>query len=184
VVYDAGGTTALSTFLAPQAYSFALSKDGRYVYIAGIVLLFPQPAWYGLLRVDLNKIPSGQLAPACLASGADYTRIAASPGEIMMMSGSGLGPQTGASFTLRNGRVPADLAGISITEMQARPMLHTDAGELYRALVHAYIGHGSRVCASRQSNFMPGYDSGDLGSGSVLHGGNSPHRECGRRLDQ
>src|SRR6266404_142675 len=115
VVYDAGGTTALSTFLAPQAYASAVSNDGRYVYIAGGVSLFPQAAWYGLLRVDLNKIPSGQLAPACLASGADYTRIAASPGEIMMMAGSGLGPQTGVSFTLQNGLVPADLAGTSIT---------------------------------------------------------------------
>jgi uncharacterized protein (TIGR03437 family) len=37
------------------------------------------------------------------------------PGEIMTIYGSGIGPQPGLSFALVNGRVPTELAGISVT---------------------------------------------------------------------
>jgi uncharacterized protein (TIGR03437 family) len=122
VVYSPDGTLQYSSVFSGDATTIALSNDAKYLYVWGRQRRFgdysypPLENWNGIQRLDLSRIPaSNQLSASCLAHGATYVSKAISPGEIMTIYGSSLGPQTGALFTLANSVVPPELAGTTVT---------------------------------------------------------------------
>lgn len=109
------GSVTYSGFTSLMFKSMIVAGGGRYVYGTASLLrplLLPQ----GVFRLDTQQIPAtARLSPACLAHGASYLSGPVTPGEIMTIYGSGIGPEKGLSFGLVNGRVPTDLAGVGVT---------------------------------------------------------------------
>ena len=57
--------------------------------------------------------PPGMLV-GCLVDAASFTSSAPTPGQIVTLFGSGLGPEGGVAFELDGGRVPTSLAGVRV----------------------------------------------------------------------
>ena len=64
-----------------------------------------------------------------ITDAANFSRSAVSPGEIVVIYGSNLGPATLTSSTLFQNRLPSNLAGTSVSFNQyAAPIIYTSAG--------------------------------------------------------
>jgi uncharacterized protein (TIGR03437 family) len=107
VMVSLRGTVSYSGFTTVDFRAMAVSLDGRYLYA---------PSSPVIARLDMQQIPTtAHFSPSCLANGASYNLGRVAPGGLMTIYGSGIGPQTGVSFALVNGRVPNELAGVSVT---------------------------------------------------------------------
>ncbi len=117
VVFNADGTLRYSSMFNADGYTFALSNGERYLYVNGAQEdANATLSWSGVFRADLSRIPTtDRLNPSCLAHGATYAAAPASPGAIMTIYGSNLGPLAGVSFALVNNLVPTELAGTTVT---------------------------------------------------------------------
>jgi len=75
--------------------------------------------------------PNGVFA-GCIADGASFSGIDIfSPGEIITIFGSGLGPAKGIPFQLDNGRVPTTLGGTRVlVNGQPAPLLYSSYGQV------------------------------------------------------
>ena len=106
------GNIKFASYLVLSSLSYVLSPDGRYLYGEGKI----SDLFQGPVRLDLTKIPTeDRLSPACIGHGAILGSTPLSPGAIMSLFGSSLGPADGVSFTLVDGKVPAELSGTKIT---------------------------------------------------------------------
>lgn len=67
-----------------------------------------------LLRLIENQAPSAPYA-GCVLDAAQFTsNRPLTPGELVSIFGTGLGPKTGVSFQLENDRLPRELAGTQV----------------------------------------------------------------------
>ncbi|MDX2150663.1 MAG: SBBP repeat-containing protein [Bryobacteraceae bacterium] len=121
----ADGTTRLSSFIHFSARGVVYSPvDGRY-YAVGWQ---SNGSWLGVVRVNPAAAPERAVAASCLAHGATFASTPVSPGALMTLFGSGMGPRDGAVFELQEGRVPLEVAGTKVTvDGIAAPLLY--AGE-------------------------------------------------------
>jgi uncharacterized protein (TIGR03437 family) len=132
VIFRPDGELSLSSYFGASFAASALSPDGQYIYAMASQEAYLQTvnpidgskglgglAWSGLQRLDLTRIPQApRVAPACLANAATYLDAAVSPGGLMTVYGSNLGPQAGESSG--TGNVPTELSGTRVT-VDGRP---------------------------------------------------------------
>jgi uncharacterized protein (TIGR03437 family) len=137
----------------------AISPDGRFLYASGARQLFgQQPEDYivgvrqEVLRLNLSRIGAGgSVAPGCLAHGATYASSPSSPGAIMTIYGSNLGPALGSAFTVRDGGVPKELAGTRVTvDGVPSPVLYAQDSQLNFVVPWSAKTSGAvHICVSR-----------------------------------
>jgi uncharacterized protein (TIGR03437 family) len=83
----------------------------------------------------------------CVVNAAAYSeQNTLSPGEIVTIFGSGMGPRNGVSFQLENGRVPAALAGTRVlVDGQPIPILYASYWQVNAIIpYHLPVGRFSR----------------------------------------
>jgi uncharacterized protein (TIGR03437 family) len=133
-VVAANGAMTFSTFLGGTYFDqiSAAAASGQQVYLAGITGSkdFPvtpgaiQPVYGGFNSdgfaavIDLGHVYTGgpRIDPVCVQNGAALQSEAISPGEIVSIFGSGLGPSIGVGAQLDNqGAVSKNLAGVTVT---------------------------------------------------------------------
>jgi uncharacterized protein (TIGR03437 family) len=155
---NADGTLFHSTMLSVPFERTATSPSGTYLYALGTRSIYTSERvnfQNSLARLDLARVATtNRLAPSCLAHGATYTQGAVSPGEIMTIYGSNLGPNAGVAFALQNQRVPTELAGTSVTvDGTPAPILYVQDTQVnFVAPWSARTSGVARVCISRNSD--------------------------------
>jgi len=168
-VLGADGTTIHSTLTPTEVEAAALSPDGTKIYAVGTQVLrdsaFHTSTWRGMIRFDLARLPStNHVAPSCVAHGALYgmTRPV-SPGAIMTIYGSNLGPLDGTVFALDDNRAPKELAGTTVTvDGIPAPILYSQDTQINFIVPWAMrIGAVLPICVTR------GADTGCLAAGTA-----------------
>lgn len=159
------GEMVHSTFMGGPAFTsaqaVALDATGRII-IAGSTgdSQFPGSreiaacglgrAW--ILKLDPDRLPTGRVAPACLVHGATFNYAPISPGSIMTVFGSNLGPSSGLVAQPVSGRYVPDLSGTQVTvDGVSAAMLYASDTQI-NFVVPWDIREGSqrrRVCVSR-----------------------------------
>ncbi len=169
VIVDPSGNLKYASFVYYGAFGVS---GNRYLYALGgdpdviTASQVPRPTLY---RVDLQRIPAGKLvAPSCIANAASYGAGPATPGELMTIYGSGLGPDAGESFQVVNGRAPTTLAGTSVTvDGTAAPILYTQDKQINFIVPWGLRTQGTvQVCVTRgpKTSCLDSYvDSASLG---------------------
>ena len=135
LVIGPAGETRYATYISEtidgfSPRSFSSGSDLLYA-LADATLVQEGTHWKGIVRLNPDEIPGDHISAACLsqAGTTGITRI--TPGTIMILIGSGLGPQDGASYVLQDGRVPFTLAGTSVTvDGKPVPILYTQDGQV------------------------------------------------------
>jgi len=126
------GETRYATYMAEQVILLpekSISTGNRLYALAEANLTPGAVHWEGIVAVNSDEIPRDHISAACLAGPTGSTPI--TPGTIMVLVGSGLGPQEGSSYVLQNGRVPFTLAGTSVTvDGKPVPILYTQDGQV------------------------------------------------------
>jgi len=131
MVLEPDGTLLHSTFFAPRVPAASYSSVNGRIYAGAIRTEFTNPgtAWLGLIRFDPSLVPVNEVAPSCLVHSATFATVPVSPGTIMAIYGSNLGPGSflgdyteGAFVTAldQNGKFPFLLGGTSVT-VDGRP---------------------------------------------------------------
>ncbi len=127
LVLDPSGNVLHSTFTAAVVSQAAVAPGNGRIYAAVSETLFTTPqwtSWKGLIRINQELIPTDKASPACVVHGASFNPVRVSPGAIMTIFGTHIGPNTFTSFTLPGGVVEKVLGGASVTvEGKAAPML-------------------------------------------------------------
>jgi uncharacterized protein (TIGR03437 family) len=105
--------TPVATLL-PGTYSTSIA-----IYADNQSIIFPVKIMHTGAPVTVTAI----------TDAANFSKGAVSPGEIVVIFGSNLGPATLTSFTLLQNRLPTSLAGTSVTFNQyPAPIIYTSAG--------------------------------------------------------
>lgn len=127
IVLDPAGNVIHATFTAAVVAQAAVAPGNGRIYAAASETLFTTPtwtSWRGLIRINQELIPTDKASPSCVVHGASFNPVRVSPGAIMTIFGTHLGPNTFTSFTLPGGVVEKVLGGASVTvEGKAAPML-------------------------------------------------------------
>jgi uncharacterized protein (TIGR03437 family) len=107
-------------------------SDGRAYALAQVFLPNgPNNRWQGIVRFDANNLPSAHTLAGCLVHSATLLVAPIAPGTIMTLFGEQMGPETGTSFALQDGRVPFNIAGASVTvDGKPAPVLYAQAGQI------------------------------------------------------
>ncbi len=130
VVLDTAGAILHSSFTPMQvSYTATASSNGR-IYLAVTETLFstPRTTWSGIVRLNPDLIPADKASPSCVVHAASFNPVRMSPGALMSIFGSNLGPVTGEIFKLSGpgNTVETTLGGTSVTvDGKAAPLLFT-----------------------------------------------------------
>jgi uncharacterized protein (TIGR03437 family) len=114
----------------------AIAPNNGRIYAAVNETLFTTPRfsnWSGVVRFNQELVPPPAFTPACLLHGGLFNSVPLSPGALMTIKGSGLGPATGVlgGFDPTTNRFPVTLGGVSITvEGKPAPMVYSSASQL------------------------------------------------------
>jgi uncharacterized protein (TIGR03437 family) len=123
-VFDGTGTILQSTYLQVPPYPI-----GLFVRPDSTVDLFGG----SLSMTHLAQNQAAQTVQlACVGNAASYNDTAISPGEIVSLFGSGLGPAAGAPAWLdAAGRFPTEVANVEVTfNGEPRPLLYVQDGQI------------------------------------------------------
>jgi uncharacterized protein (TIGR03437 family) len=127
MVLDPNGNVLHATFTPVVVSQAAVAPTNGRIYTAASQTLFTTPArlkWLGIVRFNQELIPVDKVSPSCVVHGATFNAVRLSPGAIMTIFGSHLGPNTFTSFTLPGGVVEKVLGGTSVTvDGKPAPML-------------------------------------------------------------
>jgi uncharacterized protein (TIGR03437 family) len=118
VILDTDGSLLHSTFFSTAVRQVAVAPSNGRIYGAGIQTIWttPRATWRGIVRFNQDLIPPTRTSPSCVVHGATFTVVPLSPGAIMTVFGSHLGPAAGTVFSLdQNGRVGTSLGGVTMT---------------------------------------------------------------------
>jgi uncharacterized protein (TIGR03437 family) len=131
------GDIRYATFMAEQIPRYlpiiASAGDDRAYSLGEAFLTLDgrTTRWQGILRFDVDHLPSAHIAAGCLVNAASLLVAPIAPGTIMTLFGEQMGPETGTSFALQDGHVPFNIAGASITvDGKPAPVLYTQAGQI------------------------------------------------------
>jgi uncharacterized protein (TIGR03437 family) len=123
-VFDGNGTILQSTYLQGPS-----SPLGLFVHPDSTVDLFSG----SLYVTHLAQNPAAQTVQlACIGNAASYDDTAISPGEIVSLFGSGLGPAAGTPAWLdAAGRFPTEVANVKVTfNGEPSPLLYVQDGQI------------------------------------------------------
>ncbi len=110
-IFDPGGEVRMASFLnLPQGPPVSRGPWRRFYSIEWDPLYEDQ----NIFQWPLETSPT-RLTAACLVHTATFESVYASPGALMSVLGSGLGPLQSQMFLLEDGRVPTQLAGVQVT---------------------------------------------------------------------
>ena len=115
------------------------------------------------------------VAPSILAAGinaASYVGGSVSPGEIVVIFGSGLGPDTlvGPQLDTR-GYVSSSLAGTQVLfDGVAAPIIYTQASQVSVVVPYEVIGRTQVQVVLSRPGFESGFDSGRSSDARHFHG--------------
>jgi len=118
MILDPSGNVLHATFTPMVVEQAAVAPSNGRIYAAANETLFTSPnrtAWVGVVRFNQDLIPADKVSPSCIVHGASFAPVRLSPGAIMTIFGSHLGPNTFTSFTLPGGIVEKVLGGTSVT---------------------------------------------------------------------
>lgn len=151
MVIDQDGQVLYATFTAediPFTHGLSISTgDGRpYALAQAFLADGPNNRWQGIVRFDVDQLPSAHIAAGCLVNAASLLVAPIAPGTIMTLFGEQMGPDTGTPFALQDGRVPFSLAGANITvDGKPAPMLYAQAGQINFIAPWSLRTDGTRV---------------------------------------
>lgn len=127
IVLDPNGVVLHATFTPTVVAQTAVAPTNGRIYTASSQTLFTTPSWttwVGVVRINQDLIPPDRASPACVVHGASFNAVRVSPGAIMTIFGTHIGPSTFTSFTLPGGLVEKVLGGASVTvDSKPAPML-------------------------------------------------------------
>lgn len=118
VILDTDGTLLHSTFISTAISPVTVAPTNGSIYGAGVQTIWntPRTTWRGIVRFNPNLIPETKVSPSCLVHAATFAVVPFSPGALMTVFGSHLGPAQGTVFSLdENGRVGTSLGGVSMS---------------------------------------------------------------------
>ena len=125
-----GGSTLLTTTVLGSNALLAVIPAAALTAPATLNIIVSNPAPGGDSMpspVTVGNLPVIQ----SIANVASYGAAAFSPGELVTIFGSNLGPNIPASMTMTNGFVDVALAGVSVTvDGQAAPMLYVSPNQV------------------------------------------------------
>ncbi|MEO5925389.1 MAG: hypothetical protein ABIR70_16330 [Bryobacteraceae bacterium] len=122
------GTVLHAGFTPMLVAQTAVAPTNGRIYLAVSETIFgtPRTTWNGVVRLNVEALPTAKASPSCVVHGASFNAVRVSPGAIMTIFGSNMGPTVGAQFALTgpNGTVETTLGGTSVTvDGKAAPML-------------------------------------------------------------
>ncbi len=128
LVLDPNGNLLHAAFTPMTVAQTAVAPTNGRVYLAVSETLFstPRTTWTGVVRLDTEALPTTKASPSCVVHGASFNAVRVSPGALMTIFGSNMGPTVGAQFALTgpNGTVETTLGGTSVTvDGKAAPLL-------------------------------------------------------------
>ncbi|HYL78712.1 MAG TPA: hypothetical protein VEU96_31265, partial [Bryobacteraceae bacterium] len=111
-ITPANGNTPAAISLSVNLAALALLAPGTY---AGTVVVSSASIPNGSQTINVSVVVNGAPPPVVISldNAASLTPGPVSPGEIVTFFGTGMGPVTGVSFTLVNGKLPTTLAGVT-----------------------------------------------------------------------
>lgn len=186
-VSPASGTTPATFTVSINPSS--LTTAGSY---SGTISVTGQGAANSPLSVGVTLTvtspPAGSLTK--ILNAASYLAAALSPGEIIYLGGTNIGPATGVSFSLTaSGAVPASLGGVQVVfDGLPAPMIYASsgqvnaivpfevAGRLSTNVVVSYNGVQSNTLVMQVAATAPGIFTVNLagtGQGAILNQNNS-----------
>lgn len=136
-----------------------------------------------LFTVTQQAVPPPAVTLSAVTNAADYAQGAVSPGEVVTLWGSNIGPIAGAKYTVTNGFLPTTLGGIQVLfDNVAAPLLFASAGQV-NAVVPFEVSGSTKVQVTYQgavSNILtlsveattPGIltlDGSGFGGGAILN---------------
>jgi uncharacterized protein (TIGR03437 family) len=133
LVLDAAGNILHASYTPMRVAQAVVAPTTGRVYAAVSETLFntPRTIWTGVVRLNIDTLPPDKVAPACVVHGGPLFAAPLSPGAVMTIFGSHLGPATGVSASLPGGLVEKTLGGTSITvDGKPAPMLYSRADQL------------------------------------------------------
>ena len=130
VVLDPAGTILHSSFTPMLVSQTATASSTGRIYLAVTETIFttPRTTWSGIVRLNPDLIPTDKASPSCVVHAASFNPVRMSPGALMSIFGSNLGPVTGEIFKLSGAgnTVETTLGGTSVTvDGKAAPLLFT-----------------------------------------------------------
>ena len=145
----ADGTTQYATFMADEIPRFlppSVSPGDGFPYALTQGFL-TGTRWQGIVRFNPGEFPADDhLFGGCLVNAASLAVSSVAPGTIMTIFGERMGPETGTSFALANGRVPFNLADTSVTvDGKPAPMLYAQGGQINFIAPWSLRTDGTRV---------------------------------------
>jgi uncharacterized protein (TIGR03437 family) len=194
-VTPGSGNTPGAISLAVNQAVLALLAPGTYT---GTVVVSAASIPNGSQAINVTVTVNGAPPPVVvtLDNAASLQPGAVSPGEIVTFFGSGMGPVSGVSFVLVNGKLPTTIAGVTVSfNGVAAPLLYVSssqinalvpyemAGQVAANVVVTYTNSSSTVFQARITDSAPAIFSasqGGNGQGAILNqnysgnGANSP----------
>ena len=162
---DGSGNVTFSTLLGGPGgtvlEAMALDPNGN-LYIAGVTTTpaqFPggpiidgSAGYEFVFEFDFSAAPHASTAPipTCLANSASLSYSPATPGMLATLFGSNLGPAKGVQFQLdSNGRVPAEIAGVSVTVGGLpAPVLYVQSSQINFVVPQQVNGSTTNLCVT------------------------------------
>lgn len=142
--FSPSGALAAATYFggpgAESVYEIAVAPNG-YVSVgagmaAGTFNLVPSTRndFVASLAIDNPAQPDGPcMSPLVLNAASYYSSVSSgiSPGELVTLQGSGLGPATGVSVPVGGEPLPTQLAGVRVFfDELAAPLMYVQAGQI------------------------------------------------------
>jgi uncharacterized protein (TIGR03437 family) len=156
----AGATTGTVAIATGSACSWSAYSDVSWMSITGTasgngnynlaysILANPSAARTGSIHVGAQLFTVTQAAVAApavtltaLGNGADYAEGAVSPGEVVVLGGSNLGPVQGVKYTVTGGFLPTTLGGVQVLFGNvAAPLLYVSAAQVNAVVPYEVTG--------------------------------------------
>jgi len=125
-----GATTPLATTVISSTALFAVVPAAMLTAPATLNVIASNPAPGGdsaVSPITVANIPT----IAAIVNAASYAVASVSPGELITIFGTDIGPATPASMSISNGSVDTALSGVSVTvDGQAAPILYVSQNQI------------------------------------------------------
>jgi uncharacterized protein (TIGR03437 family) len=134
-VFGPDGATLYTTFDPLAEAALRSPVDGtilaiRLIYRWSPGAPFPQRS-FELVRIDPAFVAEERAVVGCVGHGGTYEPLPLSPGALMVLFGSGLGPAEGVVYGAGAESVPLSLAGTTVTvDGQPAPVVYTQDGQI------------------------------------------------------
>lgn len=183
-VTPASGNTPSAISLSVNLAALAQLAPGTY---AGTVVVSSASIPNGSQTINVTVTVNGAPPPVVISldNAASLTPGSVSAGEIVTFFGNGMGPVTGVSFILVNGKLPTTLAGVTVSfNGVAAPLLYVSssqinaivpyemAGQVAANIVVTYTNSSSTVFQAKITDTAPAIFSlsqGGNGQGAILN---------------